>query len=107
MGSPVDLPPVSVAGLQVPAPLVPRIITALRATYPQLTAELDDDASVRAVLKYWVTVTLANHEAAQALAPADDAAQAVLSDYRQKADDAHTKAVQDATAIVDNPPATV
>jgi hypothetical protein len=60
---------VAVAGLRVPAPLVPRILAAMRGTYPTVTEGLDDDAAVRAVLKHWVTTTLAAWEEGQIITP--------------------------------------
>lgn len=99
----VPLPPVSVAGLLVPAELVPRIITALRGTYPGLTADLDDDAAVRAVLKFWISEMLAGFEATVAKAPVEDAVAETRAQYETAAVEARDKALTDAAAIVDNP----
>lgn len=98
-----NLPPVAVAGLLVPAPLVPRIIASLRGTYPQLTADLDDDAAVRAVLKFWVTSTLASYEAARAEAPVSGAVEATRAEYAERAEAARQKALQDAAQIIEAP----
>lgn len=102
MSTPVP-PPVAVAGLLVPAPLVPRIITALRGTYPTLTAGLDDDAAVRAVLKFWIAEMLAGFEATVAKAPVEGAVAETRAQYETAAADAREKAIADAAAIVDNP----
>lgn len=98
------IPTVSVAGLQVPAPLVPRIIAAFRGEYPALTEGLGDDASVRAVLKHWVTATLAAYESREAEAPADGAVAATREEYRRLAQEAFDQAVSDAGTIVEAPP---
>ena len=102
-----NLPPVSVAGLQVPAELVPRIIAALRGVYPTVTEGLDDDAAVRAVLKYWVTVTLSSWEAQQVTAQATEAivvAQQDLETANERSRLAREQAEADAQAIQEAPP---
>lgn len=102
MTQPPTPPPVPVAGLLVPAALVPRIIAALRATYPDLTMGLEPEAAVRAVLKHWVTITLAAHEAAAAEAPVQQVVEQVQGEYKIKANQAREKALTDANQIVDS-----
>lgn len=105
MTEPVDLPPVQIAGMLVPAPLAARIIAAMRATYPQVTEGLDDDAAVRAVLRYWAVSTLAAHEEQQTQALLPDALEATRQEYAAQGQAAREKALADATAIVDAPTA--
>lgn len=101
---PTALPPVQVAGMLVPAVLVPRIVAAFRATYPQVTEGLADDPAVRAVLKYWTVTTLASYEAKLAEAPVDDVVQATRQEYAERARVAREQALAAASAIVENPP---
>lgn len=98
------MPYVAVAGMRVPAVLVPRIVAAMRGTYPGVTADLDDDAAVRAVLRWWVKSTLTNWEARQAEAPVDDALAETRQTYRNLADAARQQAEADASTITDQPP---
>lgn len=92
---------VPVAGLLVPDVLVPRIVAAMRGTYPTITAGLDDDASVRAVLRHWVTTTLAAYEGAVAGSGVDTAVEATREEYRLKAEQAREKAEADAGTITE------
>lgn len=95
---------VPVAGLLVPAALVPRIMAAMRGLYPEVTNGIaDNDAMVRAVLKHWVTVTLSQWESEQAKAPVVDALQQVTAEYETASEDARAKAVSDAALIMENP----
>ncbi|WP_394620959.1 hypothetical protein JNUCC0626_18250 [Lentzea sp. JNUCC 0626] len=77
-----DEPVVPVAGLRVPASLVPQIIAAMRHLYPTVTADLDDDAAVRAVLRHWVTVTLTTFAAQRVSAPVADRVAAIREEAR-------------------------
>lgn len=61
LSDPTGPEPVRVAGLLIPAALAPRIIAALRWRYPQLTADKDDEAAVRATLIDWITENLLGH----------------------------------------------
>ncbi len=62
MTSPI-IPTREVAGLDIPLQLIPRIIKALRATYPHVTEGItDDEAAVRAVLKEIISSALSVHE---------------------------------------------
>jgi hypothetical protein len=63
-----------VATLQITVPdaLVPRVITALRATYPDLTEGLNDGAASRAVIRYWVRTTVQVYEGTLAAQQAAD-----------------------------------
>lgn len=100
----VTLPTRSVAGLDVPLDLVPRIIVALRAEYPTLTSSVtDDDAAVRAVLHYWVTSTLASYESKKAEEPVDGAVEAARQQYALAAAQAREKALQDGERITGAP----
>lgn len=92
---------VPVAGLLVPAPLVPRIVRAVRALYPSLTDGKDDDRAIRSWLKYLVTQTVAQAEAQAALAPVEDAVEATRIDYQKRAEKAREKAEKDSDAIVE------
>lgn len=92
---------VPVAGLLVPAPLVPRIVAAVRHLYPTLTEGLEDDAAVRAWLKWMVTVTMSQSEGQRAAAPVDAALEATRQEFAQRAEEARARAVRDAAAIVD------
>ncbi len=67
-----------VAGLSIPLPLIPRIIAALRATYPGITDGItDDEAAVRAVLKEVVSSALSVYESRTA-------ADAVQTEIKEK-----------------------
>lgn len=98
MTAPTHVP---VAGLLVPVELVPRIITAIRATYPTLTDGRDDDAAVRAVLKHWIETTLATYEGAIAEAPVVEAVEQARTEYAARAEAARQKAVDDSAAITE------
>lgn len=95
---------VSVAGLRVPATLVPRIVRAFRRRYPDLTADKDDDTAVRAVLRFWVTDTLAWAEADAVMTEAEPAAQQLLQDYRAQAEKARQAALAAAGRITEAAP---
>lgn len=103
MTMPTHIP---VAGLLVPTPLVPRIIAAIRGMYPTVTADLDDDAAVRAWLKYIVGSTLSTWEGATAQAPVVDAIEEIRADYAQRGEEARQQALAAAELIKENPPAT-
>jgi len=92
-----------VAGLRIPIQLVPRIVRAFRATYPQLVEGLDDDAATRAVLKNFVLSTVSVYEsqqAAQVVQLEIAARQASLGDV---ASAAFEKAKTDLGVIADAP----
>ena len=94
----------SVAGLRIPLPLVPRIIAAMRARYPEATAGITDpDRAVRAAIYAWVVETLAEYEAAAALAPLDITIAQTVAAFEDKAKQAKAKAVQDAKSIAEDP----
>lgn len=99
----MSIPTVQVAGLLVPAPLVPRIVAAVRGTYPTLADGLDDDASVRALLKHWIVTLLMAYEGAQAEAPLEGELAALRADYDARAEAARQKAADDAALIIENP----
>lgn len=90
MTDPTTLPNVSIAGLSIPAALAAQIITALRDTYPTLTAGLIDDDAVRAVLMQWISGTLADYQARQALAPLDGEIEVIRATYNERATAART-----------------
>lgn len=92
-----------VAGLRIPLPLVPRIVTALRARYPEATAGIEDpEAAVRAALKAWVVETLAEYERAAAVAPLDMTIAQTVTTFEAKGNTAHAKALSDAATITDD-----
>lgn len=98
------VPYVQVAGLLVPAPLVPRIVASFRGVYPAITAGItDDDAAVRAVLKYWVTSTLSTYEGSVAGSGVDEAIDAAREEYRLRAEQARAQAEADAGTITEAP----
>lgn len=76
---------VPVAGLRVPSVLVPRIVASMRGMYPDLTVGLEDDPAVRAVLKFWVTSTLASWETRQVADQAVAQVQAVQAEAAEAA----------------------
>lgn len=104
MATPADsLPPVKVAGLLVPAALAPRIVAALRATYPGLAADKDDDAVVRAVLHYWIASTLETYEISQAANALAGAKAKLDQDHFASVEAIRKKARQAAATITEDP----
>lgn len=94
-----------VAGLRVPLPLVPRLITAIRDRYPEATAGITDpDAAVRAALRAWVAETLTEYEARTAVAPLDTAVARTIADFEERGRAARAQAVADAALIVEDIP---
>lgn len=87
----------------MPTPLVPRIITAFRATYPTITEGLQDDPAVRAVLKYLVTQILSQYEATLPAVEAREQIQEIESQIVSAQEAARLKALTDAGTIVENP----
>lgn len=69
----------SFAGLEFPLDLLPRIITAFRATYPQQTTGLSDEEAMQAALLDHVTSTWSAYESRMA-------AEAVREEIRIKED---------------------
>lgn len=91
----------TVAGMQVPIALVPRIVAALRARYPAVTAEISDDhAAVQAVLAHWVINSVVAYETDQALAPLEDELQRVRDQFTVAAERARANALTAVAAIV-------
>ena len=103
MAAAQPIPPVRVAGLLVPAALAPRIVAALRATYPALAADKPDDAVVRAVLHYWITSTLESYETQQAATELEWAKAKLAEDYDQTLAEIRQAAQQVANAITEDP----
>lgn len=94
-----------VLGLRVPLTLVPRIVLAMRATYPEATEGITDpDAAVRAALRAWVIETLAANERARMLAPLDVTIAQLVTDYEANANAAKEAALAESTAIVEDVP---
>lgn len=92
-----------VAGLRVPLPLVPRIIAAMRARYPEATDPIaDDEAAIRAAIRAWVVETLAEYEAAVARAPLGVTVAQTVASFETKAAAAKAKALTDSTSIVED-----
>lgn len=100
---PAPIPDVAVAGLRVPADLAIRIITALRAVYPSVAADRDDEGVVRAVLLHWITTTLAQYEGSKIEALTEAALETVRADQAAKAALARQQAVADAQRIREAP----
>ena len=96
-----EVPTVSVAGLLVPAPLVPRIVASMRGLYPSVTADLDDEAAVRATLKYWVTTTLSSWEARQVVGDTQQQMDNLQEQAKNRSAVALQKAMEDAASIVE------
>lgn len=106
MAEPVTNPEwVSVMGLWIPVSLRDRLVAAGRERYPELTQDLDDNRTVQAVTKFWWVSLLAEIEAGRAEAPVDEEIVKVRQEYRQRGRAAKMKALQDAAAITDTPPA--
>jgi len=107
MAQPVNdgIPYVPVAGLRVPATVVPSIIIAFRGTYPTLTEGLDDEAAVRAVLLHWVTATMTSFAETATLAPAAEIVQTLVEEYEVKGKKAREAAAAAAATIVEAPAA--
>lgn len=100
MTTPTHVP---VAGLLVPIQLVPRIIQSFRGTYPALTGDLDDEAAVRAVLKHWVTSTLASYESTLVTQETTESVDALLAEVEEKSQVARERAIRDAGYISESP----
>jgi hypothetical protein len=90
-------------GLLIPEDLLPRIMAALRGTYPDTTEGKADLPAALAVLRYWLTHTLQQWEAREAEAPLAGELESTRTRYQQRAEEARAKARDDAAAIVDNP----
>ncbi len=103
MTSPTSPPPVAIAGLRIPAPLVPRIIAALRASYPTITEGKDDEAVVRAVLKWIIETTLTAYEGRLIEAGLEGELEKVRNERAEKARLARERARQAAALITEAP----
>ncbi|MBP2323344.1 hypothetical protein JOF56_003729 [Kibdelosporangium banguiense] len=73
----------------------------MRGLYPTATADLDDEAAVRAVLKHWVTTTLATFEAQRVAAPMAEQVAALQADAQQKEQAAREQAERAAGLITE------
>lgn len=94
-----------VLGLRVPLAFVPRIVRAMRATYPEVTEGIEDpDTAVRAALRAWVIETVAHYEKSRAMAPLDVAIAQLVTDYEAQANAARDAALAESAAIVDDVP---
>jgi len=98
-----EIPYVPVAGLRVPATLVPRIIAAFRGIYPTVTDGLDDEAAVRAVLLHWVSTTLTTYESREVSKPVQAAADDLVAEAEMKGRKARDAAALAASMIVSAP----
>ena len=78
--------------LTVPDPMLPQIVAALRSSYPDVTAGLDDLTAMRAVGKFWLANLLAGYEAP----PAREAKQADVDAAVTARDPATAQAYQQA-----------
>lgn len=90
---------VSLAGLQFPSTLIPRIVAACRGVYPTLTEGKADGPAVLAVVKHWFTVTLQQWEGSQAFQPAETEVSTIYTQYSEQAEQARIQAEADAAAI--------
>lgn len=94
------VPYVSVAGLRVPATLVPRIVAAFRGTYPDVTADHDEEEAVRQVLKYLVEVIVTTHESKAASTPVMAAADEMVAEAQERGRKAREAALAAVGTIV-------
>lgn len=95
-----------VAGLLVPVALVPEIVEAIYARYPDATKGITDpDAAVRAALRAWVIETYSEYAASKAKAPLPLAVAQTVTTYEKKASDARAKALTNSTGIIEDPAA--
>lgn len=103
MAEPVE-PTRSVMGMRIPLSLIPRIIEALRARYPEATAGiLDPDRIARRAAYAWMVETLAEHEGGKAMAPLGITVAQTVTEFEGRANAAKAKAVMDAKAITEDP----
>lgn len=86
-------------GLSLPVDQVPRVMAALRGTYPDQTAGKDDLQAALAVLRLWVTTTLTQWEARQAQAAAAAGEAAAAEGGQRKVADALASARKAADTI--------
>lgn len=94
----------TVAGLAIPLDMVPRIVPAIMARYPEATAGITDpDAAVRAALLAWVVETLAMAEEQAAIAPLRGTVARTITEFEEKARQAREKALVDGKRIVEAP----
>lgn len=92
-----------IAGQRVPLELVPRLIEALIARYPDATNGITDpDEAGRAAMKAWIVETLADHEEAKARAPLTLTVAQTVAKFEDDANAARAKALSDAAAITDD-----
>lgn len=94
---------VKVAGLLIPAALAPRIIAALRWTYPEATQGRDDEAAVRASLIEWITATLLTYEGFQTDLKRSEAHQKVDATFAEVTKAAKQAAKEAAATITEDP----
>src|SRR5919205_243806 len=90
-----------VIGAEIPPALTGRVVAALRAEYPTITAQLGDVDAGNAVVAYLVESILTSHEGKAAQAGAAAELERVSADYQQRAQAARDKARKDAQAIRD------
>ena len=89
---------VPVAGLRVPATLVPTILAAMRDEYPHL-ADLSDNAVVRGTVHLWVTDLLGRYALRQGAEARDAAVEEADTAATERTKKAHAKAMEDAASI--------
>lgn len=92
---------VGVAGLKLPPALAVQVVEAMRALYPSVTGTLNDVQAVRAVLKYWVTVTLSTYAAQKATDTVVEQVVQLQAQAEEASKKARTKAEKAAELIVD------
>jgi hypothetical protein len=92
--------PVVIAGAQVPDTLAPRIIAALRHRYASVVANITDDtAAVKAVVQFWLTESLAEHQVHQATSPLQAQVSQLSTDIQTAQVNARQQAQQDGNNI--------
>lgn len=95
-----------VLGMRVPLAMVPRVVAAIRARYPEVTAGITDpDAIFRAATRAWVIESLTSYEEGAARQPLDTAIARTVTEYEEKARVAKERALTDAAQITEDVPA--
>lgn len=93
--------PVEIAGLIVPAEMVPRLIVAFRGVYRQVTETIqNDEEAIQAVLKFWTTQVLETWEGLRAEEELAEQLEQLRQDAYAKRDKARDKARKDAEKIL-------
>lgn len=94
--------PVQVAGLTVPAVLAAKIIEAIRWEQPDL-AELDDNAIVRAWLKWQIGGLMTRHVIAMGMEQTHQAVEVTREFYQAAVEEKHAQIRAAVETIVEQP----